>query len=183
VKHFFSVRRTLTTTVAATLVAGLLAAPAGAAETRSRARSVQGSDGARAAHSGLGARGDNGAFGGQRGLSGDGEGNVSAGARGGFTTESGAQGRRRASFEREDDGSIEASREGSFEGDSRSGEHSRSYSRDADGNASAERSTTLANEETGNSFEGSTTYTQGEGFSRSASCTDSSGDSVSCSPR
>ena len=92
--------------------------------------------------------------GGARRVASDGNGNVkSAGARG-FRTESGAYGRQSGSFTRNEDGS-----------------------------ASGQRSTKAYNPNTGNTFEGSTTYTKGEGVSRSASCKDSSGNTVTCGDR
>lgn len=84
----------------------------------------------------------------------DGQGNVSASGSGGFATSSGVMGRRGGSF-----------------------------ARNADGSVSAERNTTATNANTGVGFDGSTTYTKGSGVSRSASCTDAAGNSVTCGPR
>ena len=51
----------------------------------------------------------------------------------------------------------------------------------ADGStASATRNTTATNANTGVSYDGSTTWTKGSGFSRSGSCTDSGGNTVTC---
>lgn len=91
--------------------------------------------------------------GGQRRVATDGNGNVNAVAGSGFNTAAGGQGLR-----------------------------TRSFQRDADGNASA-RSQTSVTGANGKSFDGSTTYTKGSGFSRSASCKDAAGNSVSCAPR
>jgi hypothetical protein len=155
------------------------------AEGRARARgaAVQADGGARAARSGRAVAGDYGAAGGQRAFAADGEGNASGAARGGFTTESGARGGRYGEFNRSDDGSFSANGNASAEGDYRSADRSSSFNRDADGNASGERSTTLTNKQTGNTFEGSTTYEKGEGVSRSAACTDASGNGIDCGSR
>ncbi len=81
----------------------------------------------------------------------DGDGNVNARANSAFTTANGS-----------------------------SGSTSKRFTRNADGTASGERNTTATNANTGVTYDGSTTYTKGEGVSRSGSCTDSSGNTVTC---
>ena len=93
----------------------------------------------------------NAAFAGQRGVVSDGQGNVDAGAASTFTTVNGSHGQRTARM-----------------------------SRSADGTASAERNTSATNANTGVTFDGSTTYTKGSGVSRSASCRDANGNTVTC---
>jgi hypothetical protein len=93
----------------------------------------------------------NAAFAGQRGLVSDGQGNVDAGAASAFTTANGSHGQRTTRV-----------------------------SRSADGTASAERNTSATNANTGVTFDGSTTYTKGSGVSRSASCRDANGNTVTC---
>jgi hypothetical protein len=88
---------------------------------------------------------------GQRRLLTDGNGNLSANGSSAFTTTNGS-----------------------------SGSRSTRVTRSADGSASGERSTTATNAETGVTFNGSTSYTKGSGASRSASCTDASGKTVTC---
>lgn len=88
---------------------------------------------------------------GQRRLITDGQGQVSAQGGAAFTTANGTSGSRSARF-----------------------------TRNADGTASGERSSTATNAYTGVTFNGSTTFTQGSGVSRSAGCTDASGESVAC---
>lgn len=119
-----------------------------------RGVAARSAEGGLALHSNRSALGSRGAAAGQRGLVVDSQGNANASASSGFTTASGAQGLRSGSF-----------------------------TRSADGSASGERSTTLTNPNTGVSFDGSSTYTQGSGVSRSASCTDGAGNSVSCKKR
>jgi hypothetical protein len=89
--------------------------------------------------------------GGSRRLVTDGQGNVNANANSAFSTANGS-----------------------------SGSTSKRFTRSADGGASGERSTTATNANTGVSYNGSTTYTQGSGFSRSGSCTDAAGNTVTC---
>lgn len=81
----------------------------------------------------------------------DGEGNVDARANSAFTTANGS-----------------------------SGSTSKRFTRNADGTASGERSTTATNAHTGVTYDGAATYTKGEGVSRSGSCTDASGNTVTC---
>lgn len=90
---------------------------------------------------------------GRAGVRSDGNGNVHGAAGSGFSTDAGGQGLRTRSFNRSSDGSVSAQSQG----------HA-----------------TTAN---GTTFDGSTTYTKGSGFSRSASCRDAAGNAVSCAPR
>ena len=93
----------------------------------------------------------NAAFAGQRGVVSDGQGNVDAGAAGAITTANGSRAQRTSRV-----------------------------TRSADGTASAERNTSATNANTGVTFDGSTTYTKGSGVSRSASCRDANGNTVTC---
>lgn len=127
--------------------------------------------------------GEHGAAGGQRGLSADGQGNAVAGSQSGFTLARGAQGQRQTSYQHAADGSASAQGQASVSGRHGSAQRSGSYTRNADGTASAERSTTATNSNTGVTFDASTSYTQGSGFSRSASCKDAAGNTVSCGQR
>jgi hypothetical protein len=61
-----------------------------------------------------------------------------------------------------------------------SGASSKRFTRNADGSASGERSSTATNANTGVTWNGSTTYTKGEGVSRSGGCTDAAGNTVAC---
>jgi hypothetical protein len=88
---------------------------------------------------------------GQRRLLTDGQGNVSASGNSGFTTASGSTGNRSTRF-----------------------------TRNADGTATGERNTTATNANTGVTLDASTTYTQGSGISRSATCKDAAGNTVAC---
>ena len=81
----------------------------------------------------------------------NGNGNVAAGRESGFATDNGVQGQSRAKFKR-----------------------------NSDGTASAERATTITNDNTGVTLDGSSTYTKGEGVNRDVSCKDASGNSVTC---
>lgn len=88
---------------------------------------------------------------GQRRVLADGQGNVNASAGSTVSTANGSSGSRTARF-----------------------------TRNADGTASGERSSTATNANTGVTWNGSTTYTKGSGVSRSGSCTDASGNTVTC---
>jgi hypothetical protein len=126
------------------------------------------------------AQGNNGALAGQRGLVADGQGNVNAGSAGAFNTANG-QGLRTSKVQRSSDGSINASTNGSASGTNGSANSSSSFTRSADGSsASGSRNTSATNSNTGVTYDGSTTYTKGSGFSRSGSCTDASGNTVTC---
>lgn len=121
--------------------------------------------------------------GGQRRLAADGTGNVNAVAGSGFNTAAGGQGLRTRSLNRDADGSVHARSQGGVSGaNGGSAERNASFTRNADGTASGERNTSVTGAN-GNSFDGSTSYTRGSGFSRSASCKDAAGNTVSCAPR
>jgi hypothetical protein len=106
------------------------------------------------AHAGAATRVGQGAAAMQRGVVTDGQGNLKAGSASGFTTASGGQGARTTQF-----------------------------TRSADGTASGERNATATNASTGVTFDGTATYTKGSGVSRSASCTDAAGNTVTCGKR
>jgi hypothetical protein len=126
------------------------------------------------------AQGSNGALAAQRGLVADGQGIVNAGSAGAFNTANG-QGLRTSKFQRSSDGSINASSQANANGTNGSASSSSSFTRSADGSsASGSRNTSVTNANTGVSYDGSTTYTKGSGFSRSGSCTDASGNTVTC---
>lgn len=121
------------------------------------------------------------AAGGQRAVVADGQGNAAGTTRSAFTTGSGAQGLRSANFSRAADGSVDANAQASVTGaQGGSAERSASFMRNADGSASGERSTTATNARTGTTFSGSTSYTKGSGLTRSGSCTDAAGNTVTC---
>lgn len=149
-----------------------------------RGVAAQTAEGGLAAHSSRTALGSRGAATGQRGLVADGQGNVDGSAGSGFTTAAGGQGLRSGRFERSADGSVSATGEASATGrHGGTAQRSGSYTRNADGTATGERSTSLTNAHTGVSYDGSATYTKGSGFSRSGSCTDAAGNTVSCGRR
>jgi hypothetical protein len=119
---------------------------------------------------------------GQRAIGQTAQGNVVAGSGGAYRTASGAQGARSARFKRSDDGSVDASRQAkATTANGSTAERSASFTRSADGSsASAERSTTATNANTGVIYDGSTTWTKGSGLSRSGSCKDAAGNTVTC---
>jgi hypothetical protein len=120
----------------------------------------------------------------RRGFAADGQGNAGAATGTGFTTAAGGQGARLGKVNRSSDGSVNASGQSGFEtAGGGSVDRSGSYTRQADGTASGERSTTATNANTGMTFDGSTTYAKGSGVSRSGSCKDASGTTVSCGKR
>ena len=128
-------------------------------------------------------QGEHAAAAGQRGLVADGNGQVAAGSAGGFSTDAGGQGQRTRRFQRSADGSATASGHAGASGPNGSASRDGSYTRSADGTASGERDTTVTNARTGVTWDGSTRYSQGAGFSRSLSCTDAAGQPVSCGGR
>jgi hypothetical protein len=129
------------------------------------------------------AHGSRGTFRGVRAASGDGQGNAWGTGGSAFSTSSGAQGARGATFERSADGTVSANARSGASGVNGSYERSGSFNKSADGNASGTRNTTVNNANTGVTMNGSTTYTKGEGVSRTASCKDASGNSVTCGSR
>lgn len=127
--------------------------------------------------------GNHGAAAGRRGLAADGQGNVAGASSGRFVTDNGAQGSRARTFNRSSDGAVDASGSASASGANGSASRSGTYERKADGSASGTRSTTATNANTGNTVEATTTYTKGEGVSRSASCKDAAGNAATCGSR
>lgn len=115
-------------------------------------------------------------------VSGDGQGNVHGAAGSGFNTAAGGQGLRTRSFDSHADGSVTARNQASVStANGGSASSQASYTRSAGGSsASGQRSTSVSNARTGVTFDGSTTYTKGSGVSRSASCTDAAGNTVTC---
>jgi hypothetical protein len=148
-----------------------------------RVRGATTIEGGYAARSTASAHGEHGAAAGRRGIVADGQGNVKGAASGAFTTQSGVQGARNARINRSSDGSATASGQASVSGASGSADRSGSYTRNADGTASGERGTTVTNANTGVTFDAATTYNKGSGVSRSASCKDAAGNSVTCFSR
>ena len=130
------------------------------------------------------AQGDNVQAAGRRTVGSDGNGTVQGTAGSGFSTEAGGQGLRSRWFNRDSDGSVSAQgQRGLTTANGGSAQRSGSFTRSADGSsASGERSTSVIGAN-GTTFDGSATYTQGSGFSRSGSCKDAAGNTVSCAPR
>jgi hypothetical protein len=129
------------------------------------------------------ARGEHAAAAGQRGLVADGNGGVAAGSAGGFSTDAGGQGYRTRGFQRSADGSATASGHAEASGPIGSASRDGSYTRNGDGTAYGERNTSVTNARTGVTWDGSTTWSKGSGFSHSRSCTDAAGNAVSCALR
>jgi hypothetical protein len=118
------------------------------------------------------------------GVNGDGQGNVQGAAGSSFSTAAGGQGLRSSGFKRGADGSLTAGNSASVTAaNGGSAERNGYFTRSADGTATGSRGTTVTNANTGVTFDGSTSYTQGSGVSRSASCKDASGNTVSCGSR
>lgn len=114
-------------------------------------------------------------------VNGDGNGHGIAQRGGTFSTPGGAEGGRMQRLVRSEDGAVGATSRAGVSGDNGSAASSKTYTRSADGSsASAERSTTATNKNTGVTYDGSTTWTKGSGFSRSGSCKDSAGNTVTC---
>lgn len=112
---------------------------------------------------------------------GDGNGHGIAQRGGTFTTANGAQGGRSQRLVRTEDGAVNASSRAGVSGDNGSAASSKTVTRSADGSsASAERNTSATNNNTGVTYDGSTTWAKGSGVSRSGSCKDSAGNTVTC---
>lgn len=118
-------------------------------------------------------------------VKGDGNGHGIARRGGTFTTANGAEGGRSQLLVRGEDGAVRATSGAGVSGANGSAASSKTYTRSADGStAAAERSTTATNHNTGITYDGSATWTQGSGLSRSGSCKDSAGNTITCgSPR
>jgi hypothetical protein len=159
------------------------AAPAQADGLVARGAIHQTAQGGLAARSAVASDGPLGAATGQRRVFGDGQGNVVGASSSAFTTDAGGHGARSARYDRNADGSASASANASANGQNGSAERNASWTRNADGSASGSRNTTVTNANTGVTYDGATTYSKGSGLSRSASCTDAAGNSVSCGRR
>jgi hypothetical protein len=114
-------------------------------------------------------------------VNGDGSGHGIAQRGGTFTTANGAEGGRSQRLVRGEDGAVRATSRAGVSGDNGSAASSKTVTRSADGStASAERNTTATNNHTGVTYDGQTTWTKGSGLSRSGSCKDSAGNTVTC---
>jgi hypothetical protein len=137
-----------------------------------------------AARSAAALRGSNGAAGRRGGIQADGQGNAVGGRQRAVATESGAAGASSRGFRRSSDGSLNAGSQANARGaNGGTAQTSSSFSRSADGTASGERSTSVTNANTGVTYDGSASYDKESGFSRSGSCRDASGTTVSCGSR
>lgn len=75
---------------------------------------------------------------------------------------------------------VQARHRRGFDTEKAQGQRSGSFTRKSDGTASAQRSATATNKETGVTYSGSTTWEKGSGVTREASCKDASGNTVAC---
>lgn len=159
----------------------LSAAMPSAASARERERFIRpNADGGATAGRLAGGAGPNGGgFLRGRRTQGDGQGNVTSTSGGAFRGPNGASGARAAQVTHNADGS--ASRQGGFaaSGERGSVQSQGNVSRTADGAVSGER-TTSATGANGNTYQGSTTYTKGEGVSHTGTCSDAAGNSIPC---
>ena len=162
-----------------------VAAPLAHADPAFGARRVaaETSSGGLVGRTAVGARGNYGTFRGLRGFGADGEGNVAAAGASGFATASGGQGWRSADFNRSAEGTVTANGAASASGANWSADRNGSYTKNADGTASGQRSATATNANTGVTFDASTTYAKGAGVTRSGSCKDAAGTTVTCGAR
>jgi hypothetical protein len=129
--------------------------------------------------------GAKGKYKGARGVTTDAAGNAVGGSAGEVTTATGTA-KRSGKFSKSADGS--ATRSGSSSGSGARGSYSTSASttRTADGNVSGGRSTQVTSAATGNSADINTTYTKGDGnigATRTATCKDASGATITCPSR
>ncbi|MFM9979045.1 MAG: hypothetical protein ACKVOP_13500 [Sphingomonadaceae bacterium] len=99
---------------------------------------------------------------------------------GAFKAANGAWGARASQTTVNPDGS--ATRRGGFAASGARGSVASegSAARNADGTYSGSRATTATNAATGNTYKGSTTYDSTNGVTRSATCTDATGNTIAC---
>lgn len=118
-----------------------------------------------------------------RSVSGDGQGDVTSTRGTAFRGPDGGTGTRYGRNTRNADGS--ASHESGFQGSNARGsiQSDGSASRSADGTVEQSRTTTATSAATGNTRTVDESYNKTDGYSRSASCTDASGNSIPCSSR
>jgi len=112
----------------------------------------------------------------------DGQGNAVGGS-GACISGAGGSGCRQGSFTKSADGNASRQGSASYQGtDGGSVSTQGSVSRSTDGAVSGARNTT-ASGPNGGTYTGETTYSSGQGFSHSATCTDGSGAAVACPSR
>ena len=137
------------------------------------------------------ARGPNGVVAGKTGPNGtvvrgrgrvqNADGSVTQRSGGAFQGTNGSSGKRASSTTVSPDGSVSRSGEAYVSGTNGSASSAGAFQRDADGNWSGSRSTTATNNNTGNSYSGSTAINPATGKPvHSGTCTDASGAVIPC---
>ncbi len=170
--------------IAAAFSAALATSPAQAEPVAgARGGEFLATQGGFAARSGAAVQSNHGSAAGRRAVAGDAQGNLASHSTGSFALDNGVQGSRARTFNRSADGSVNANGSASANGANGSASRGGSYTRSAEGSASGARTTSATNANTGNTFDATTTYTKGEGASRTVSCTDAAGNTVTCGSR
>lgn len=113
----------------------------------------------------------------------DDAGNARVVSGGAFQTPNGASGARAGTTLYGSDGSVQHQSGMTANGTRGSVTSSGGYSLDANGNATQSRNTTATNAATGNSYQGSTSYSSETGFSHSGTCIDAAGNDIPCPSR
>lgn len=159
-----------------------LAAPA-EAQARTRHSVEHNADGSTTAHTGVARRGPNGGVLRGRTATTDGQGNTSVTSRGAVVGAQCGMAVRQGSTTRDADGS--ASHSGSLSAQNARGslQSSGGATRNADGTVTQARTSTATSAATGNSVQTQSSYSQGSGLSRSATCYDASGAVMACPSR
>jgi hypothetical protein len=128
-----------------------------------------------------GFKGPNGGMAGRtHGFATDGQGNAAGGSASGFQTPSGAKGFRAGMTTRSADGAVHHQSGGAVSGANGSASSYGSFSKNADGTMSGSRSTTAQSKTSGASYQGNTTYNSTDGVQHTSSCTNATGDMVTC---
>lgn len=126
---------------------------------------------------------DGGSFSQRRVMRNDGEGNGRVTSGGAFRTPGGASGARAGTTTYGADGSVQHKSGVTASGARGSMTSSGGYSVGADGAVTQNRNTTVTDAASGNTYQGSTSYNQTSGFTRSATCYDAAGNEIACPSR
>lgn len=109
----------------------------------------------------------------------DDDGNVTSGRAAAVRTPEGGRAVRAGRITRSPDGTVTHQGALAATGDKGTVKSQGSMTRSAEGDVSGERSTSATGAQ-GNTYQGSTTYSKGEGIDHSATCTDAAGNAITC---
>lgn len=111
----------------------------------------------------------------------DGQGNAVGGSAAAFKTPGGAKGVRAGMTMRSADGAVHHQSGGMVSGANGSASSYGGFTKNADGTVSGSRSTSAQSKTSKASYQGNTSYSSSDGVRHSSSCTNASGDMVTCS--